>query len=107
LRPKNYKPKQDYKQLKIKKTSSGKMQRHSLSNRTPDERISFSMNHGEDSEIEPLEETIGQKDTDEDHILVQEINNMSNNFYDSNAPDMNHMDLVNLPIPVKNLTLAI
>lgn len=85
----------------IKVSSSGKIAHYSLSNRTPDEFISFSMNNEhEESNTATMNKAsieiaadeaqlLFQEKADGNHILVKEINDASSNLFDSRQQESN------------------
>ena len=85
----------------IKVSSSGKVAHYSLSNRTPDEFISFSMkNEHEESNTATINKASIEIAADEaqllfhekedgNHILIKEINDVSSNLLDSRHQESN------------------
>ena len=113
LKPKNYKLKIDSGPKLTKHKSTNKIQRQSISNRTPEEHISFSLQDDQDSNTDLFEKTVeneNSKFAENDHILIKESKGASNNLYNWNPHEFGQADLVSIkciPSLIQNYRRAV
>lgn len=103
---KKLKPKNELALKIVKKSNINKPKNHSLSNRTADERISFSVQKGGDLDTSEIEVTLDQleqmSNSTENHMLIQEVNTKSKQISELKHPHLSQMEMVCLKTQFPN-----